>query len=154
MVRASTLPLLALLASGCVEAGSPVAIDLCTSPTEDAAELAVLDSASLWQVVVYILRGDESEDVAFERTFGADRPTDGPLLSLDGALPPLTPLRLMVVGYRVAGTESTIVGLATSQPMEVAGGEDLCLCVAPPESYGDDCYNRFCRYDPVSGCTF
>jgi hypothetical protein len=34
------------------------------------------------------------------------------------------------------------------------GGERVCLCVAPPEVYGDVCWQQFCGYTPETGCTF
>ncbi len=154
MVRAAALGLAALAAAGCIEAGPPVLVDLCPSPTAEPADVAAMDGADLWQAVALIFRSDQSTDVAFERSFGADRAPEGPLLSLSGALPPSTPMRLMVVGYRMTGSGSDMVAIASSPPLEVVGGEQLCLCVAPPEAYGDDCSERSCRSDEGGSCQF
>jgi hypothetical protein len=150
MVRLLAAALPALL-SGCLAAGPTVEIDLCASQDVSTEDRAQMDGADTWQVVVFGLR---NADVEFERTFAADGSATGALLELGEALPPQRAVRIMVVGYDIQGTSSDMVALASSSLLQLGGGERVCLCVAPPESYGATCHQRFCNYSPESGCSF
>lgn len=152
MVRPLAVLALAPALAGCMGASPPVVIDLCAAPGATAEDRSTMDGAETWQVVVFILRG---EDAAFERSFAADGDASGLLLRVGEAVPPRRDVRLLVRGYEATPDgHSRMVAVASSPPMQLVTGDEVCMCVAPPDRYADTCYERPCVYTDAGGCSF
>lgn len=146
------LPSLLVLAVACAcdpDAGA-LSVDLCAPPEASLADLATLDRATAWQLVVFGLR---REDLAFRRSVGGGSLGTATLLRADSILPAETAVRLLVQGYGYdadGGVE--LLALGASEALEPEAGDRLCLCVMPPERYGALCLDRRCAYSPSAGC--
>ena len=48
-------------------------------------------------------------------------------------------------------SQERVIAIASGGPFTLRGNENICLCIAPPETYVDDCASWQCVFDTGTG---
>jgi hypothetical protein len=107
----------------------------------------MLRRVTTWNVEVL---GMEGEDVVWRRAFTGTEAIAS--LEIDGAIPPEQDVRLLVEGFGLDNTSrERVVAVAAGGVYFFHGNENVCLCIAPPETYAVDCASWQCVFDTATG---
>lgn len=138
---------LAFAALSCAGDGTIVHLHLCPGSPQGSPEYEMLRRVTSWTVQVLGIEGD---DVTWRRVF----PGTGAIatIEIEGAIPPEHEVRLLVEGVGLDNaSRSRVVAMAAGGPFFLRGNETVCLCIAPPETYVDDCASWQCVFDTPTG---
>jgi hypothetical protein len=151
MVMRALATVLALAAAAC--AGSEgLLLDLCAPPALDASARATLDRADEWVVLVFGMYGDSAVTLRSHASQSTGEPV---VLSTQGADPREDRIRIVIQGFEGPPSgAANLRAIAGSGDLALTGGEEICLCVAPPEAYGEACMSQACTYSSDIGCSF
>lgn len=127
-----------------------VQLHLCPGPPDGSADYQMLRRAAAWNIEVL---GIEGENVTWRRTFAGTDPIAS--LEIAGAIPPEQELRFLIEGRGLDDAGHTrVVAMAASGALVLRGNENICLCIAPPDSYQDYCLSWQCTYNTTTGSCF
>lgn len=138
---------LVLVALSCGGEGTIVHLHLCPGSPQGTPEYEMLRRVTAWNIEVLGIEGD---DVAWRRTFAGTEAIAS--LEIDGAIPQEHQVRLLVEGFGLDNTgRNRVVAIAAGGPFILRGNENVCLCIASPETYVDDCASWQCVFDVPTG---
>lgn len=124
----------------------PVSVDLCLATGLTAEERGAIVAPDVrWTISLWVI---EAGDFIEVKALGTQIDPSG--LSTENAVPQGVDVRIFAQGRPIGQSET--VGMAMSTPRVFSGGEQVCLCVAPPERFDELCDLGDCQGGTTGSC--